>query len=465
MNDTIAALSTPLGRSALAVVRLSGPDAVAVADRVFRGSAGALALAPPRTLRHGHAVGPDDAVIDEVLAAVLPGPASYSGETMVEITCHGGDWSSSRLLGALLEAGARAARAGEFTERAFLNGRIDLAQAEAVADVIHAESELAHRLAARQVAGALSSGLSAIAEPLRDLLAEVEARVDFAEDVGESALPGHVARGLAEAGAALDALLEGANLGRKAREGARLAIVGRPNVGKSSLFNALLGEDRAIVTALPGTTRDAVSERLDLAGIPVRLVDTAGVREGAPGVVEQLGIERSAREADAADAVLWTLDASAPWGDDDARLHAWLGAREGAGAGARTPLVVALNKSDLPPALQAAHVPAGAVRVSALTGFGLADLRAHLAAALGAPLGGAGASAEALVTNARHIEALRRARTALDEARTAAAAHALPGEIVAGEIRVALSALGEVTGEAVAPDLLERIFARFCVGK
>jgi tRNA modification GTPase len=477
MNETIAALGTPLGRSALAVVRLSGPEAVAVADRVFRGTTGSLAQAAPRTLRHGLAVDARGDVIDEVLAATLPGPTTYTGEHMVEITCHGGAWSSSRLLAALLDAGARTARAGEFTERAFLNGRMDLAQAEAVADVIHAESELAHRLAARQVAGALSSGLSSVAEPLRDLLAEVEARVDFAEDVGESSLPPHVARGLTQAGDAVATLLAGSDLGRRAREGARLAIVGRPNVGKSSLFNALLGEDRAIVTALPGTTRDAVSERLEIAGIPVRLVDTAGMRDAATEPVERLGVERSARELADADAVLWVLDAATPWTPEDARVAERVAGSNGAAAGLVVPVVVALNKCDLPEAIAPAHVPTGALRVSAHAGTGLAALRARLAEALGggsanghgAGNGAPGATAEALVTNTRHIAALQRARTALVEAAAAAGAdagtRALPGEIVAGEIRVALEALGEVTGEAVAPDLLERIFARFCVGK
>jgi tRNA modification GTPase len=369
---------------------------------------------------------------------------------MVELTCHGGDWSAPRLLGALLAAGARAARPGEFTERAFVHGKMDLARAEAVADLIHAESALAHRLAARQVTGALSTGLSEIAEPLRDLLAEVEARVDFAEDVGESALPPHIAAGLAKAEAALAELLRGSDLGRRAREGARVALVGRPNVGKSSLFNALLGESRALVTAAPGTTRDAVSERVELAGIPVRLIDTAGVRDAsardAHAHVERLGIARTHEEIAGADVVLLVLDGSEALAPEDEAILALLGARV---------CVTALNKCDLP----RVHERADAIPVSAHTGAGVAEVRAALAHALGASADASGA----LVTNARHIDALGRARAALELAREAA--EAAPGEIVAGEIRVALGALGEVTGEAVAPDLLERIFARFCVGK
>jgi tRNA modification GTPase len=469
MNDTIAAISTPPGRSALAVVRLSGGDAVAIADRVFRPAGSengdesgprSLAHAPPRTLRFGHAVDATHRMIDEVLAVVLPEPRSYTGETMVEITCHGGSYSAPRILAALLAAGARAAKAGEFTERAFLNGRMDLAQAEAVADVIHAESELAHRLAAKQIAGALSRGLSDVAESLRDLLAEVEARVDFADDV-EGALPPSIARGLAAADAALAVLLAGSDLGRRAREGVRLALVGRPNVGKSSLFNALLGEDRALVSAVPGTTRDMVSERLEIAGVPVRVMDTAGMREPddpsspAAAGIERMGIARTEREVAGADVVLWVLDASAPWSEEDRAVLALLGTQ---------PRVVALNKSDLPQRL--ALPPdvargAEAVAVSALTGGGLPALRARLAAAVAGDERAAGDDAEALVTNTRHIDALRRARIALADA----TAHSAPGEIIAGEIRLALEALGEVTGEAVAPDLLDRIFARFCIGK
>jgi tRNA modification GTPase len=449
-TETIAALATPPGVSALAVVRLSGGEAVDVAGRVFRGRR-PLGELPSRTLAYGHATDAGGAPIDEVTAVVLRAPATATGEDVVELTCHGGTRSAPRLLTALFAAGARAARAGEFTERAFLHGRIDLAQAEAVADVIHAETDLAHRLAARQIEGALSRGLSAVAESLRDALAEIEARVDFAEDVDGVAVPAAVADALSQAEAALELLLAGADLGRRAREGARVVLAGRPNAGKSSLFNTLLGEDRALVTAEPGTTRDALAERLDLEGMPVRLLDTAGLREAE--AIEALGVERARRELDAADLVLWVVDGSRPETDEDRRAFTPLAGR---------PHVVARNKSDLPAAPQSVE-PEGAVSVSALTGEGLPALRAALAAALrgGRP---AGAAAEALVTNGRHIEALRQAREAIAAARQGARDKA-PGELVAGDVRGALEALGEVTGEAVAPDLLERIFARFCIGK
>jgi tRNA modification GTPase len=429
-------------------VRLSGPSAVDIADSVFRGRH-ALSTLPARTLAYGRATDAQGELLDEVTAVVLRAPASSTGEDVVEITCHGGTRSAPRLLAALLVAGARPARAGEFTERAFLHGRMDLAQAEAVADVIHAETDLAHRLAARQIEGALSRGLSAVAESLRDALAEIEARVDFAEDVGGVIVPEPVATALGAAETALDRLLTGADLGRRAREGARVVVAGRPNAGKSSLFNALLGEDRALVTPEPGTTRDALAERLDLEGMPVRLLDTAGLREAF--AVEALGVERARRELAAADLVLWVVDGSRPVDDDDRAAYAIVEAQ---------PHVMARSKADLP-AVDGASP--GEISVSAVTGEGLPALRAALASALrdGRP---AGAAAEALVTNGRHIEALGRAREALAVARLGAGT-GVPGELVAGDVRAALEALGEVTGEAVAPDLLERIFARFCIGK
>ncbi|MEO6461456.1 MAG: tRNA uridine-5-carboxymethylaminomethyl(34) synthesis GTPase MnmE, partial [Candidatus Eisenbacteria bacterium] len=449
--DTIAALATPPGISALAVVRLSGPAAVEIADCVFQGRR-TLGDLPARTLAYGRAADGAGEMLDEVTAVVLRAPASATGEDVVEITCHGGTRSAPRLLAALLAAGARNARAGEFTERAFLSGRIDLAQAEAVADVIHAETDLAHRLAARQIAGGLSRGLSAVAESLRDALAEIEARVDFAEDVGGVIVPAPVAAALTAAEAALDRLLTGADLGRRAREGARVVLAGRPNAGKSSLFNALLGEDRALVTAEPGTTRDALAERLDLEGMPVRLLDTAGLREAIS--IEALGVERARRELATADLVLWVIDGSRPRSAEDRAADLLV---------AGQPHVIARSKADLPVAAAPTDLAGEAVAVSAVTGEGLPALRAALARALrdGRP---SGAAAEALVTNGRHIDALRRAREAIAAARVGAAADT-PGELVAGDVRAALDALGEVTGEAAAPDLLERIFARFCIGK
>ena len=481
IDDTIAALATAPGSAGLAVLRVSGPRALAIADAVFRGAA-PLAEARGHTLHHGWAVWPapadggpapaaadaaaaghDARRLDEVVAAVFRAPRSYTREDVVELSCHGGALPGRRVLAALLAAGARLAAPGEFTLRAFLNGRLDLAQAEAVGDLIHAETGRAHALALSQLAGELSRRLDALGERLTDAVAEVEARVDFAEDVGGVEVPPHVVGAIAAVDRDLAGLLRGAPYARAVREGVRVPLVGRPNVGKSSLFNALLGEARAIVTPVPGTTRDRVSEAIELAGIRVTLSDTAGLRESGDAV-ESIGIAR-AREAIAGAAVaVWVVDAAVPLGDEDRRIaRSLLGRR----------VLVALNKCDLeaargPAAVRAAEVealldglPRRAVAVSAATGTGLAALREALADLLGATASG---DLGAAIGNLRHAEALERARLALGRAAQAAAERS-PGEIVALELREALAALGEVTGRTVGADLLDRIFSKFCVGK
>jgi tRNA modification GTPase len=472
-GDTIAAIATAPGAAGMAVIRLSGPDALAIADAVFHGRR-PLAGAAGHTLHHGWARWPDGGAdgtiaspgdeasprhLDEVVAALFRAPRSYTREDVVELSCHGGELPARRVLAALLAAGARLARPGEFTLRAYLNGRLDLAQAEAVADLIHATTEKAHDLALAQLAGALSRRLGEIGEGLADALAEVEARVDFAEDVGGVEVPAHVVAAIAATDESLGALLAGAAYARALRDGVRVPLVGRPNVGKSSLFNALLGEERAIVTALPGTTRDRVSEAMVLEGMRVTLSDTAGSRE-ALEPVEAIGVRVAHEAIEHGSVVLWVLDHSAALTADDRALAARLAGKA---------VLVALNKCDRPAAFGRAEVEGlldggahRAVAVSALRGDGLPELRGALGELLGVgqPEGALGET----VCNQRHAEALERARTALG--RAAAAAHAaLPGEIVALELRDALAALGEVTGHSVSEDLLDRIFSRFCVGK
>jgi tRNA modification GTPase len=464
LDDTIAAIATAPGPAGLAVVRVSGRDAVTVVDAVFRGRATLLG-SPTHTLHHGWAIWPrpsgaaprvaTERRLDEVVAALFRAPRSYTREDVVELSCHGGEQSARRVLAALLAAGARPAAPGEFTLRAFLAGRIDLAQAEAVADLIHAATERAHDLALAQLAGGLSDRLERIAERLIDAVAEVEARVDFAEDVGGVEVPPHVATAIAALERELDTLLESAPFGRALREGARVPVVGRPNVGKSSLFNALLGESRAIVTPLPGTTRDRVSEAIELEGIRVTLSDTAGLRETLDPV-EAIGVGLAERALETGSVVMWVVDASVGLDAEDHRVAARLAGRK---------VVAALNKCDREPRIRADQV-AGllqgvhpVVAVSALRGDGLAELRQALADRLGARAG----EPDAPVTNPRHAESLTRARDAL--ARATAAAAEQPGEIVALELREALSAVGEVTGRTANDDLLERIFSRFCIGK
>lgn len=475
MNDTIAAVATPPGEGGLAVVRVSGPSAIAIVERVFRGAA-ALSEAASHTLHHGwlYAVTPPGSTgqrrVDEVVVALFRAPHSYTREDVVEISGHGGT-SGAAVLAAVLAAGARLARPGEFTLRAFLNGRLDLAQAEAVADLVRAESEGARRLALAQLAGELSRRLEAVRAPVTDLLAEVEARVDFAEDVGGVEVPAHVVEGIAAAEGAIAGLLAGAAFGRAVREGVRVPIVGTPNAGKSSLFNALVGEERAIVADEPGTTRDRVSEPIELSGMRVVLSDTAGLRDGG-GAVEAIGVARTRELLEASPLVLWVVDMAREFEDGERAIASMLveearvGADDAGGSGVSRRVIVALNKSDLPPRAQASEISAELdgtehrlVSCSAATGSGLATLRRAIAAFAGgdAPAGGA-------VANARHVEALGRAAAALARARDAAG-KGEPGECVALELRESLAAIGEVTGQSVAEDLLEKIFARFCVGK
>ena len=469
LDDTIAAIATATGAGGLAVVRVSGQATLAIADAVFRGAA-RLEAAQDHTVHHGWVVWPERADLaagaaavaprrlDEVVVAVFRAPRSYTREDVVELSCHGGDLSSRRVLAALLAAGARLASPGEFTLRAFLNGRIDLAQAEAVADLVRAETERGHELALSQLAGALSRTVNDLSDRLADALAEVEARVDFAEDVGGIEVPEHVIAAIAGLEASLAGLLQGAAYARAVREGVQVPLIGRPNVGKSSLFNALLGEARAIVTDVPGTTRDRVSEAIELAGIRVTISDTAGMRETGDAV-ESIGVAR-ARETLADCAVaLWVVDAAAPLTDDDRRIAREIANRR---------VLVALNKRDLGATTGPDEVlavldgaPRRIVAVSATGGLGLEALREALAALLGA---GAADGLAVAVGNRRHAEALERAHAALVRA-TRAAGEALPGEIVALELREAMTALGEVTGRSVGEDLLERIFSKFCVGK
>jgi tRNA modification GTPase len=453
--DTIVAISTALGPGAIAIVRLSGDRAIDIADRVFRGPS--LGHSPTHTVHHGRIVDRRGSELDEVLATVMRSPDSYSTEDMVEFGCHGGAMPARRVLEACLEAGARLARRGEYTERAFLGGRIDLAQAEAVADVIAARTPRGLAVALGQLEGGLSRELAWTRERILDLRAEVEALVDFAdEDVDPSALPGIAA--IADAALdRIDALLEGARFGAAVREGVTVAIVGKPNVGKSSLMNALLMRERAIVTEAPGTTRDAIEDTLDVEGVAVCLVDTAGLRESSD-VAERAGIERARAAARGAEVVLFVVDASSALDGEDAAIASSL-------APERT--IVVGNKIDLGTIAQgrALHAVGGGelaatVLVSAATGGGIADLRAAIAAAV---VGVVPAEAPA-VSNARHIDALSRCRAALERARGLIVAQVAP-EIVAVEIDEAASALGEVTGETTPEDVLDRIFERFCVGK
>jgi tRNA modification GTPase len=458
LDDTIAAIATPVGEGGIGIVRLSGPDAGNILQRLFVPASPLPGGRPqPRTLYYGHVMDPTTGqVVDEVLAAYMPGPATYTRQDVVEIDGHGGIVALRRILGLCLRQGARPAEAGEFTARAFLNGRLDLAQAEAVLDVVRSRTEVSLQAAVDQLAGRLSDQLRPLRARLVAALAYTEASLDFAEDE----IPFQdIGQTLAEAATGLEGLLAEAERGIVYRQGVRVAIVGRPNVGKSSLLNRLLRTNRAIVTDVPGTTRDTLEETLNLQGIPVVLVDTAGIQAEPEDPVERLGVERSRAALAQADLALLVVDASQPLTGADRAIAGLLEGR---------PSMVILNKVDLPaptgpagdgPALA---VPAPAVRVSALSGEGLDVLEQALVETV---LSGRVTASEApMVTNPRHKEALERA---LDHVRAAGAAHGrgeLP-ELLAIDLSAAIQALGEITGQAAGEDLIEAIFSNFCVGK
>ena len=443
-QDTIVAISTPIGEGGIGIVRLSGKDALTIAQRLF-----SKQLAN-RRLVYGHIVDPDSGeIVDEVLVAYMKAPHTYTREDIVEIDCHGGPLPLQRILGLALRCGARLANPGEFTLRAFLNGRIDLAQAESVLDIVRARTEASLRLGIQGLEGRLSTPIRAIRDRLMSVLAYLTARIDFPEDEVE---PQDVVPPLKDALQSLRELIATADTGMVYRFGVRTAIVGRPNVGKSSLLNRLLREDRSIVTPLPGTTRDTVEEVANISGVPFILVDTAGIIR-SKDLVESLGVERSQRAMEQADLVLAVIDVSQPMtGADNDILEL---------VGGKAALIVA-NKCDLPYQAEFEGLGREAVLTSALTGEGITELEERMVSTV---LGGKMAVSDApMVNNPRHKDAMERASRNLDHALQAIGA-GMPDDFITIDLTAALTALGEITGETVHEDLLDTIFSNFCIGK
>ncbi len=452
-EDTIAAIATPLGEGGLAVIRISGPQACAVAEACFQagGKKGVKpSAAVSHTLHYGFIVRGDQHV-DEVMLAVMRAPRTFTREDVVEISCHGGLLATKAVLDTVLAAGARLAQPGEFTKRAFLNGRIDLAQAEAVADLIHARTELALTAANEQLEGKLSQRINQVRDDLMKTLAHVEAHIDFPDEDIAPDTRGQLISRLEAAAAFMEQLLRTANEGQILRRGIRVAIIGRPNAGKSSLLNQLLGHDRAIVSPIAGTTRDTIEETANIRGIPVIFIDTAGLRE-ALDEIEQEGVRRSRVSLERADLILHLFDASEPiTAADEMFLAEFAGKKR----------ILVSNKADLPRKLE---LPGGVndIPVSCRTGEGLEALKD----AIEQVVWGGQVRAEMLqvMINARHQEALTRAQLAtrhsvegLREDRTL--------ELVAMELRIAAAAVGEVVGKTTTEDLLDSIFSQFCLGK
>jgi tRNA modification GTPase len=458
-DDTIAAIATPIGEGGLGVIRVSGPQAVPIVRRVFRDRHGhAVERWPSHRVRFGSFIDPrTGAKLDEVLVTYMRAPHSYTCEEVVEISGHGGLGVMARMLAALVTGGARLAEPGEFTKRAFLNGRLDLSQAEAVIDLIHAHTEESHRQALAQLEGGLSQAIRAMREALLEVLAYVEGGMEFPEE-DLDLLPWDTL--LAKAYAVetqIATLLETFQTGRVLREGIQVVIVGRPNVGKSSLFNTLLAANRAIVTAIPGTTRDVLEEVVNLRGYPFRLMDTAGIRS-SDNLVEQAGIERARTSLESADLVLLVLDQSEPLtAEDEQAITAVQGKR----------VQVVLNKADLPPLLR----PDGlrmcrpewpVVPVSCKERQGLMRLTERMVETVmhGLPRPRQGP----MLTKLRHWEALQYTRKNLQGALDGMAQRQ-SGEFIAVDLREALECLGEIVGLNYTEDLLDKIFNEFCIGK
>jgi tRNA modification GTPase len=469
-DDTIVAVATPAGRAGLGVVRIAGPRSVAIASVLAPGPALAARFATVRRLAaplDDQGATAPDAAIDQVVLTWFAAPASYTGDDVVEISGHGSPVLLDRIVRSAMRAGARLAAPGEFTLRAFLNGKLDLVQAEAVADLIDAVTPAQARLAFDQLDGTLSHALATIGEALFDLRVRLEASLDFPDEGYHFVEPGAVARECEGVRERVSALLATARRGRLLREGCTVALVGAPNVGKSLLFNALLGAGRAIVTPLAGTTRDLLTERCDIGGLAVTLIDTAGVRD-SDEPIEREGIARARQAAMAADVRVVVLDRSCRY-DGAALLVAAVDGGEcatgredeGGGAPAGAPgTVVVANKCDLASAWEAADAP-GAIAVSALTGEGLDALRRAIVRAA--------TSAEALddtpaIANARHTALLERVEARVGEA--ADQARSGEGEeIVLSTLQDAFAALDEIVGKRSSEDVLRQIFARFCIGK
>ena len=462
MSDTVAAIATPAVPCAIGILRLSGPGAIAAVDAVFTPFRGApMAQRPDRLLVYGALHDREGAVIDHCLATVSRAPHSYTGEDTAELQCHGSPAALALGLEALFAAGTRQAGPGEFTRRAFLNGKLDLTRTEAVADLIHAQTPAAVHQAAGQLGGALAEVIDGVYDSLTDLMAHFHAVLDYPDEDIEPFEAAEIAAALTDAGRRLDALAATYRRGRGLVDGVPCALIGRPNAGKSTLFNALLGYDRAIVTPIPGTTRDTVEERLTLGGTLLKLTDTAGLRDTADPV-ERLGVERSRAAAAGAELVLALVDGSAPLTAEDrevlaqaARCEKWIAVftkRDLGGPGPEAPLLGPDGQT---------LTPSAVIWLSAAGGEGLEELETAVAALFPAD---SGARPGALLTTAFQADCARRAREAVNRAADALAAGLSPDAVLT-DVEEALEALGELTGRTVREDVTARIFERFCVGK
>ncbi|SFL97192.1 tRNA modification GTPase [Paenibacillus sp. 1_12] len=457
IQDTIAVISTPMGEGGIAVIRISGDEAVAAADRIFFGKS-ELGVVPSHTVHYGFIKHPQTLErVDEVLVTVMKAPKSFTMEDVVEISCHGGFISVKKVLDLLLEQQVRLAEPGEFTKRAYLNGRIDLSQAEAVIDLIRAKSDRAHRIAMKQAEGSLSTNIKRLRHNLVELMAHIEVNIDYPEHDVEEMTNAYITNSCTQANEKIEQLLNTANQGKILREGIVTAIIGKPNVGKSSLMNTLAQENRAIVTEIPGTTRDVIEEFVTVNGIPLKLLDTAGIRETSD-IVERIGVEKSKGALADADLILLVFNGSEKLESDELSLIEQLKDKQ---------TIVIVNKLDLPQQIETdileGHFPAErVVSMSLLEQQGIADLEKAIASLFFS--GQVELNDQTYVSNVRHIALLKKAKNAIDDAYEAAGA-GVPIDLIQIDIRNAWEYLGEIIGDAVGESLIDQIFSQFCLGK
>lgn len=455
--DTITAIATPLGEGGISVIRISGLDAFSIADKIFLGRT-KLSQAPSHTAHFGKVVNASGAFVDEVVAVIFRKPSSYTCEDVVEISCHGGYLVTQKVLQEVLSAGARLAEPGEFTKRAFLNGRLDLSQAEAVGDLIHSQSDAAYKSSIRQLSGELSRRIKNVRDELLNLASLLELELDFSEENVEFANRKALEERLEGAIKVVDELLSSYSVGKVYREGVRVTIAGKPNAGKSSLLNALLQENRAIVSETPGTTRDTISESISIDGVLFRLTDTAGLRETTDNI-EKEGVKRAHKEAEESDVVLLVMDYNEFEAAENDPLYTRLGEVCARNA---VRLVRVWNKIDLYKS-ESPRISENkdSFYISALRGDGIDFLKNRLLkAALAEDIN----ESSVVVTNARHRDALARAQKSLKFALETLKG-GKSGEFVALDLRSCLNSLGEITGEITTADILNNIFSKFCIGK
>lgn len=455
--DTICAISTAIGEGGIAIIRVSGDNALGIVSKIFKAKSGKdIKDMKTYTMKYGHVVDVDsEDIIDEVIISYMKGPKSFTAEDVVEINCHGGVTSTNKVLEATIRAGARLAEPGEFTKRAFLNGRIDLSQAEAVMDLITAKTELAMKSALMQSGGSLSQRINKLREYLLNVLALIEYAVDFTEDDEEvdPSIPIRVKESLESAVEDINKLLKGADEGKIIRDGLSLAIVGKPNVGKSSLLNVLLKEKRAIVTDIAGTTRDVIEEYINLDGIPVKIIDTAGIRE-TEDVVEKIGVERSREKINEADLILLVLDTSREIDKEDKEIIEAIKDKKS---------IVLLNKIDLDNKIDDLILEGfeNIIKISAKEDIGIDGLKNEIKNMF---FNGTIDSESLIVSNSRHKQALIRAFENCNEALVRVKKNEFL-DLISIYVTAALKALGEITGSELEEDLVNKIFREFCCGK